>query len=113
MTEDFDFLTTGISHDDANAETTVSDQHKLEVTVRHSILMHLNTTNLDIYWTETTRTFQATEFYPVRQKILGMPFALVGDKAFTLTQEVLQPYSKTNIHFWTVYTAMGFQEHDG
>jgi len=32
---------------DANAETTLSDQHKLDVTVRQPILMHLNTTNVD------------------------------------------------------------------
>jgi len=56
---------------DANAETTVSDQHKLGVTVRQPILMHLNTKNLESYWTETTRTFQATEFYPVLQNILA------------------------------------------
>jgi len=50
---------------DANAETTLTDQHKLDITARQPILMHLNTTNVEINWTETTRTFQATEFYPV------------------------------------------------
>jgi len=44
---------------------------------------------------------------------LSMPFVLVGDEEFALSEHVLRPYPNKRQHFRNVYITTGCQEHKG